>query len=423
MRVLVVSSEPLNPDDTLGSTFELSQAKLLSKLYDVAILSVSEAVPIKQRLGAALKRRLAEPSGGYLKGLFQTGADFFKHVFGYREVRIHVIEGIAVYEGISSRLTSETEFSAELKNWLAAARAAFLKYREARGSPDLVHAHGRFLKAGVFALENRKAARIPYIYTEHSSFFQRGWAPKIAQQTLLDVIRGAAVYSAVSRSLAKSVEAFLGTAVRKPEILPNVVDPAFERNPADFPSAPPFVFIQVASLDVNKGVDLLLRAFAKAFGTGPACTLTICGDGPMRSELQALAESLGISSAVRFAGKLTKDDVRRQIDNAHALVLSSRIETFGVVLIEALARGRPVIATRCGGPEDIVEAHNGILVDCDNVPQLADALQRMTRDAATYDRDGIRQVALRRYGAAAFLERMQPIYQHALAGGVVTLSA
>src|ERR1700691_963508 len=105
MRVLVVSSEPLNPDDTLGSTFELSQAKLLSKLYDVAILSVSEAVPIKQRLRAALKRRLAEPSGGYLKGLFQTGADFFKHVFGYREVRIHFIEGIAVYEGISSRLT------------------------------------------------------------------------------------------------------------------------------------------------------------------------------------------------------------------------------------------------------------------------------------------------------------------------------
>jgi len=370
MKLLIVSSEPLNPGDTFSSIFELSQAKLLGKVLDVAILSVGQA-PF-----AVL-----------------------------RPVRRHVIEGVRVYEGLAS---PGGRFEASLKRWTAAARKGFAAYHRENGRPDVIHAHGRFLSAGAFA----SGAGVPYLYTDHSSLYQRGYAPDEARPVLREVVEGAAVYSTVSPSLAKAVEAFLGGEVRPAVITPNVLDPIYETAAPKPPTAGPFTFINIATLDANKGVDVLIGAFAQAFGASDE-RLVICGDGPLRGELEALAREVGVAERVAFLGKVSRQAVLEEIDRAHVLVISSHVETFGVAAIEAMARGRPVVSTRCGGPEGLVDENNGLLVPPGDVEALAGALQTIAATYGRYDPAAIRAGAVGLYGEAAFLERMMGLYKAA----------
>jgi glycosyltransferase involved in cell wall biosynthesis len=387
MKLLIVSSEPLHPEDTFSSTFELSQAQLLSRIGQTAILSVGERPGLRTRL-----------KGG---------------VMGMRRVRRHEIEGVRVYEGLAPPATSD--FMTNLGAWTDAVEAAFRVHCRFEGKPDVIHAHGRFLSAGAFALRIRRRLGIPFIYTDHSTFYQRGCAPLEARSVLRQIIDEASVYSVVSPALAKAVESFLGLPAPTARILPNALDPMFEAKPLHpTDKAGPFVFINLATLTPVKGLDLLIQAFARAFRGRPAYQLQICGEGPLREGLEKLAENLGIKSQLQMPGKLSKAEVLRRVDQAHVLVVASLVETFGVAITEGLARGRPVIATRCGGPDDIVGIDCGVLVPTGDVGALAEAMQAMAADYSRYDSVAIRKSALTTYGAAAFLERMADFCRLAL---------
>ena len=148
-------------------------------------------------------------------------------------------------------------------------------------------------------------------------------------------------------------------------------------------------------------------------GLGAAPAGPVCGHGPLREELEALSRKLGISDRVQFLGQLSKTEILEQIDDAHTLVIASRIETFGVVAIEAMARGRPVISTRCGGPEDIVDDLSGVLVPAGNADALAQAMADMVQSFTRYTLAAIRSRAIENYGHAAFLARAENLYRSA----------
>jgi glycosyltransferase involved in cell wall biosynthesis len=93
--------------------------------------------------------------------------------------------------------------------------------------------------------------------------------------------------------------------------------------------------------------------------------------------------------------------------------LPSRSETFGVVYVEAIACGKPVLATRCGGPESIVTAENGLLVDTGDVDALAGAMRTMTATARSYDAHAIRRQFLERFSRAAVVDRLEDVYVRA----------
>ena len=143
----------------------------------------------------------------------------------------------------------------------------------------------------------------------------------------------------------------------------------------DFNSHPRFVFI--GRLVDWKGVDMAIEAIHRV----PNAELTIIGDGPMREPYRQFAENLGLSSRVTFSGWLPQAECAPHLHSSLALVLPSIYECGGAVVLEAMASGIPVIATKWGGPADYLDHSCGFLIEPDSreaiVSGFADAMQRL----------------------------------------------
>jgi glycosyltransferase involved in cell wall biosynthesis len=131
----------------------------------------------------------------------------------------------------------------------------------------------------------------------------------------------------------------------------------------------------------KKGIDVLLRAFAQIRDREPQVRLVLAGDGPLRSRLEDLARSLGIGDRVEFLGRQERAQVADLLHGCRVFVLPSRSEPFGIVILEAMACAKPVVATSAGGIPEIIESgKNGILVEPENPKALAEAVMTALKD-------------------------------------------
>jgi glycosyltransferase involved in cell wall biosynthesis len=205
------------------------------------------------------------------------------------------------------------------------------------------------------------------------------------------------------------------------EMVENGVDlERFVRATQQARSGPPrFAF--VGRLVDWKAVDILIEAFARAQRAHPML-LDILGDGPERSSLERLASKLGLSEAIRFHGFVPQADLPTRLAPCDALVLPSLLECGGAVVLEAMALGLPVIATRWGGPADYLDETCGILVEPRSPEQLTqDLMEAMVRLAGNEDvrlrlgKEGRRKVE-REYDWERKLDRMLQIYDRVIVG-------
>ena len=143
----------------------------------------------------------------------------------------------------------------------------------------------------------------------------------------------------------------------------------------------------------------------------PDVKLRVIGDGPEKSNLIKLAKKLGIDKNVEFLGGLPRDQVKMEMSNASALVHPSKYETFGVVIIEALAMGIPVIATRCGGPESIIVNKVGILVEPGSVSQLAQAMSNIYTNYQGYHSKDIREYCEANFSESSVVSRLNKVIE------------
>lgn len=163
----------------------------------------------------------------------------------------------------------------------------------------------------------------------------------------------------------------------------------------------------------QKGFDVLIRAMADV---SDSYDLILAGDGPDRASLEALAHELGLSDRVVFPGRLAPADVRRYMKGAKVFVLPSRHEPFGIVNLEAMTSGTPVVATRVGGvPEFVIDGQTGRLVDPDDMVAMA-RLINLSLDA----KQETAAIACRGFEAAqnfdwaCLAEQYQQVYTQAL---------
>lgn len=173
--------------------------------------------------------------------------------------------------------------------------------------------------------------------------------------------------------------------------------------------------IMVASLTEKKDHNTLLKSFAELRNRVPGVRLCLVGGGPLEGALRAQARDLGLDKAVDFLG--VRDDVRRILPAFDALVLPSRHEGLGLVIIEAFAAGIPVVASRVGGiPEIVGDFEGAILVSPGNVQDLTRGLETVLRDPAYAQRAraGGMDIAAR-FDLVRAVARMTEVYRQMVA--------
>jgi glycosyltransferase involved in cell wall biosynthesis len=188
-------------------------------------------------------------------------------------------------------------------------------------------------------------------------------------------------------------------------------DRSFERAPAANPA-----FVYCGRLAREKGLELLLNAFARLGIEYPSATLRVVGDGPMRDALQDLATSLHLTHAVTFVGWRTPVEVGNELSKAWAMVVPSLwAEPLGLVAIEAIIRGVPVIASREGGLAETVEpGRTGLLFSNGNEDALLECLRSVSTCSVfpfhVLDPNAMRQIA-DRHDYRRHVEHLHHIYQ------------
>ena len=286
-------------------------------------------------------------------------------------------------------------------------RQTYQQYCQQYGTPDILHAQ-TCLPAGYLAARVLEKNNQTLVITEHSTAFLRKLIPSFMNRPVNKALRRAGKVIAVGQKLAEKLQQVA------PElevcVLGNIVDESFFQNKLELPPLPPFIFCLVAVLKPNKRVDLLLRAFAHVF-SGQQVQLRVGGDGPELSRLEALSRSLGINEQVQFLGRLDGTGVRQLLQTSHALVSTSDYETFGLTAAEAMACGRPVIATRSGGPEDFITEETGLIVPVDDSEALSFAMQQIQTHYAQYDPQTIRQTCQNQFSARMIAQHLEQIYR------------
>lgn len=297
--------------------------------------------------------------------------------------------------------------------WVRAGLKAFKHYICENGLPDLIHAHCMNY-AGILAQKISEKYGIPYVLTEHSSTITRGLIRPHQWQPMEKAAAHASARLAVSRHFAHVLQHKYGCEWQYlPNILGGIFNRPFEQREKN--NKPHFVFCTVSHLRRLKGHDVLLTPFARALAQCPQLRLNIGGSGQEEQRLKQQARQLGIAHAVTFLGALQPEAVLDLMRNSDAFVLTSRTETFGVVYIEALSQGLPVIATRCGGAESIVSDGNGYLVPVDDDDALADALIKMYEHHSDFEPDRLRENCLNEFGENAVIGRLIGIFRQAIA--------
>ena len=222
--------------------------------------------------------------------------------------------------------------------------------------PDVVYAHF-LVPAGLAAA---LASRAPLVVTAHGQDVANIGRVAGAAAATRYVVGRAATVIAVSDWLRRELEGKVTAAIGKVEVVDCGVD--LDR----FPVAPAGSgFVCVGSLTDRKNVLRLASAFER-LGEG---TLTFVGDGPLRPQLEGRA-------GITVTGAVPYDEVPAHIAAARVLCAPSLVEPFGQAILEGLATGRPVVATKIGGPPEFVPPEAGVLVDPGSEDEILDGLRR-----------------------------------------------
>jgi glycosyltransferase involved in cell wall biosynthesis len=307
--------------------------------------------------------------------------------------------------------------------WSHVASLLFKKYTQRYGRPHLVHAQSA-LWAGIAAHSLYNKYRIPYVITEHRDNFlhedlfpgqpKKDWLHKI----LKEVFNKAKNVAVVSKALKQGLAKYMNKSNHSIEVIPNFLDADAFRPKTVAKPKDSFVFLTVAHLVQSKNIDLLLYAFQKLIKIDPKIRLRIVGNGPERKKLVTLARELSLGTHVEFLGEISRQQVKEAYADSHVFVLPSKYETFGIVYIEALSMGLPVIATRCGGPEDIITEAVGMLIPTDDQQALMNAMLAIKDNYLNYHSHHLRNYAVAKFGKETVVDHIANFYARSFYSGV-----
>lgn len=326
---------------------------------------------------------------------------------------VQVIDGIEVhYLPTPLPARSARAVAGFLRALPAAAAAWWRAYRRLR--PDVIHVQC-FGPNGQYALALSRLTRTPLVLSTHGETF--GDDHQVFERSALlrvgmaRALRSAEAVTACSQVVLDDLTSRFGFTGGR--VVPNGI----HLDPGPAPQGPErsSAIFAVGRFEWMKGFDLLLEAFAVA-ELPPDMELVIGGDGSLRESLRDRAESLGLQHRVRLPGRLHPEQVASFMRSADVVVVPSRREAFGIVVLEAWQAGAPLIATSRGGPATLVNhGVTGLVVDPEDTVALAHALESLVSDRDLAGRLGAAgREAVRAYPWS----RVAELYEDCYAGAV-----
>lgn len=326
---------------------------------------------------------------------------------GRQELNHPITKGIPTYH-IKYKLSSTPILSFWYKfrqHWLSLRHISKNGFR-----PDLIHAH--IYNAGFIGVLLGKLFRIPVLITEQSSGFVRKLLSNRGLVEAKFAFRHADLVLPVSLALKKDIEAY-GISGSF-HCVPNVVDSSlFCRSHHSVSKAIPH-FLSVGSQVPVKGINFLLEAFAQVSRSTTAWHLDVIGDGSERSNYEQLASTLNLEKQIKWHGLLSKPSIAEYMQRASCLIVSSLHETFSAVAVESLSCGTPVLATRCGGPEEFINSGNGLLVERGDSHTMAQGILWMIEHESQFDRNQIAQQAYKQFSTEAVGSQLNVLYRQVM---------
>jgi len=383
MNILILPSWYKSfPGDILGSFFE-EQARALQKNGH----QVGVKFQIFYPLSELFKKRIQQP--GYFD---DNGLPTF----------IYNVQGV-IPRSRKFNDAYETFFSERI----------FRKYVKKFGMPDIIHAHSVF-HAGIFGLHLSKKFNIPLVITEHLTHYITGRLSLVDDiPQAINVFKNAecslVVGSVFKRELAK--------AVNLPEetfgVVSNMVSDLFFKDIKEkkYSQGEEFIFFTNSFLNARKNHQLIFKALQIIISKGYNVKLIVGGAGEAENDLKEYVKINSLQNNVLFTGILSRIEVKENIDNCHAFLLASTYETFGVVLIEALAGGKPIITTDSGGPRDIVKTDEiGFLLKTFEIEEFASAMESLILNYTKYNQKEISKYAYDNFSEDVIAHQLVDIY-------------
>ncbi|NCP45863.1 MAG: hypothetical protein COW67_08685 [Flavobacteriales bacterium CG18_big_fil_WC_8_21_14_2_50_32_9] len=270
----------------------------------------------------------------------------------------------------------------------------------------IIHAHGAVLN-GLLAYFISKKLNIPFVVTEHTGPYSRILNSWLKSNISKFVFNKAAKVLVVSEH-QKNELLKLGIAKEKIEVSFNPVNTDVYKL-TTVSDSKNIAF--VSRLDEFKGGLRTLKAFHQLIKKHQDYTLTIVGEGEEFEVIQHYILENDLVSKVFLKGTLVKTQIAEILSTSSFFVFPSRHETFGLVVAEALSCGLPVICTNQTAPKEFINEQNGILVNPDNIDEIAEAMEEMIKNRSNYNAEIIHNQIEKRFGLDSFGKKLIEIYQ------------
>ena len=291
----------------------------------------------------------------------------------------------------------------------------YKKYAKQYGKPDFIHAFSVFI-AGWSARYISKKENINYVFTENTnSIINSKWitTDKVTREVIKQTFSEAKAVQIKSSFFKQQLIDIHNISPDNVTIIPNFVNPIFYETFIRKEKSSPFILSYIASIDKRKQQDLLLEALVILSVRGYDVKLNLIGDGSEKKALIEYTKEKMIQHLVIFMGNQSRETVKQEMDKSHLILSASKLETFGLSVIEAFACGRPVVAIDSGGPRDTINSGNGILVKENSAEKFAEAIISIINNYENYDQEKIRTGCYNKYTEDSVFKMFDPIYREA----------
>ena len=377
MKILKITSWYPSKVSPLLGVFVQDQAKALAKLgMDVGVLYVDMDL-----------RNTIKKINHHRNGIL------FEEECGVNVFRSHGLFPPKIYKSIFLK-------------WISFFDSLFEEYEKRFGLPDILHAHN--YQAGYAAMFLSSKYNIPYVITEHSSIFLtrgiEGWRKEIFEESF----RKTSKIISVSQGLKNSLSKYYSKEIT---VIPNLIDTELFSIKHE-KTNDKIQLISVGDLIPIKGFDFLIKAFSHIKSPiKKKLQLTIIGNGSEKKKLKNLILSLGEQKNIFLLGEVSRTDVAAKMRDSDMYILSSLKETFGVVVIEAMAVGLPILSTKCVGPENIIPEFAGFFITPGNESALTEGIEKMYTIYHKKSPDKIRNYVLENFDEKVIAKRLVETYQ------------